>query len=452
MGLTDRTSWRRSRRAKGAATGDSYRSGIPIAAIVNPYFFLLFPAALSIIAWLIPGGDVLTAGYSVKTDPSLIGLVHVAGWYYLCAVVIAAGMFAARGVSKRFGQENTSGTAGRREQRDPLIPQSAYLVLTALSVIGVVYVYAKIAHSLPVFHLIASDQVNVLKSAIPNSAGVQTLRYTTDLAGAIALQRLIQTRRPSVLGIFNLILLFLSSFLSTRLDVLLAVTITLQLECVRRPQFRIRYLWLVTICVLVFAVLIPLSYSRTADSYKASGITNPVSVTLLQMRSYLAVPAQVELGVSTAMANKQLTSELSGPRHALTVIEPSFLMSKTSPSTENTQYGPKPYTGVVNLNSAYTTNSAFADIYSEYGLWGLVYVLLTLLVAAFFYRLFLSLGGVFSLACGILIYCFAEIWRIFLFGQGIVVYLLFVTVVIGLVLRYGRTFGTWSRRRKLSAT
>jgi hypothetical protein len=292
----------------------------------------------------------------------------------------------------------------------------------------------------------------VMKTAIPNSAGVQTLRYTADIAGAVALQRLIETRRPSLLGIFNLILLFLTSFLSSRLDLLLAVAVTLQLECVRRPQLRLQYKWLVAVCLLVFAVLIPLSYSRTADTYKASGISNPVTVTLLQMRSYLAVPAQVELGVATTMANKQLTAEFSGPKHALSVIEPSFLVHSGKPSafTVSTQNGPRPYSGVVNFNPSYTTNSVFADVYSEYGLWGLVYVLITLLVAAFFYRLFLSLGGVFSLACGVLIYCFAEIWRIFLFWQGIVIYLLLVTVMIGLLLRLGRSSGSWPWRRGLS--
>ena len=50
-----------------------------------------------------------------------------------------------------------------------------------------------------------------------------------------------------------------------------------------------------------FTVLTALNYFRNANYYREAGVSNPVAMNLYQMGAYLAVPAQVSLGVSDAV-------------------------------------------------------------------------------------------------------------------------------------------------------
>ena len=95
-------------------------------------------------------------------------------------------------------------------------------------------------------------------------------------------------------------------------------------------------------------------------------------------------------------------------------------------ASDSAQAGTERYLSFVSIANSLTTNSAFADTFSRHGWWGLLYVCLTLGVAGFLFGHFLRYECTLSAAAGVLAYAVAEFWRIFLFAQGIVVYLLLV--------------------------
>jgi len=277
----------------------------------------------------------------------------------------------------------------------------------------------------------------VLKNSLTHGPGIYTLRYTATLSGAIAIERIVESRRLGRLDAANLLMLALAALLAGRLVILLMLTVVLCLEAARKPGIRIAISTLVLIAVAVFAALAPISYLRTAGSYESElGISNPVAIGGLQGIAYLGVPAQVEFGLTTAGVDGHL--QPSTPTFGAAfdaILRPTYLGSAhgvgavTTLPTDN-------YHGQVNVANYDTTNSALADTYADYGFWGLALILIVLAIAGAAYTWLRSVGGMFVLAAGVVLYPFAEIWRIYLFNQGIIQYLALLAILVGLSIRF----------------
>jgi len=66
----------------------------------------------------------------------------------------------------------------------------------------------------------------------------------------------------------------------------------------------------------------------------------------------------------------------------------------------------------------------------------LALILIVLAIAGAAYTWLRSVGGMFVLAAGVVLYPFAEIWRIYLFNQGIIQYLALLAILVGLSIRF----------------
>lgn len=405
---------------------------IRLNRLAKPQTFLLVPAVLSLAAWLVPGTGYVTRGYVTRSHPSVTAVLLVIGWYVVAEAATLAGIVPATRLLRRSAL-----------RRDP-IPRSstdfvstkAYLTLTVLAAIGLLFCCVKLASELPLWHLIVTHQVNVLKNALSNGPGLQTLRYTADLSGAVAIERAIERRRPSWLDAGNIVMLGIVGLLSGRLGILLALTVVLSLEAARHPDAAIRLVTIVLIVLVIFLVFTPISYLRTAGTYEKAGVADPLSITALQVVSYLGVPAQVEMGVVNAAIHGRLRPDSSSLDGAFTaVVRPTYLSHGANSTANPQQAQDGPYHGVVSVSPSYTTNSTLADTYTRDGLWGLALVLIVLAIAAAVYAVLISAGGSFVLAAGVLLYPFAEIWRLYLFNQGIIQYLLLIAIAVGAAMR-----------------
>ena len=87
-----------------------------------------------------------------------------------------------------------------------------------------------------------------------------------------------------------------------------------------------RWLGVAALLLAMFAVLTALNFFRNANFYREEGISNPLSMNLYQTAAYLAVPAQVSIGVADAIMTGAW--EVRGdPLDSLQTIQPTFLQS-----------------------------------------------------------------------------------------------------------------------------
>jgi hypothetical protein len=110
----------------------------------------------------------------------------------------------------------------------------------------------------------------------------------------------------------------------------------------------------------------------------------------------------------------------------LSVLTPTYL--QTSKVSKSLGLNLNVYGGYVDVATNYTTNSAFADVYARQGIWGLFYVLVVISIAGACYAAFEKRGGMLACGSGVLLYSLAEIWRVFLFNDGIVHFLLLAVI------------------------
>jgi hypothetical protein len=93
-------------------------------------------------------------------------------------------------------------------------------------------------------------------------------------------------------------------------------------------------------------------------------------------------------------------------------------------STDSLPRGGERYASTVDVADTLTTNSAFADVLSDHGYWGLFGLALTTGVVGLLLGHLGQYRSVVAAGAGVVGYGVVELWRTYLFGQGIVVFLL----------------------------
>jgi len=182
---------------------------------------------------------------------------------------------------------------------------------------------------------------------------------------------------------------------------------------------------LAVIAISGFAALTALNYVRNANYYREAGVSNPVEMNLYQTGAYLAVPAQVSLGVSDAVVRGAWEKQ-GGALSSLGAVQPTFLqfnkVAKDDSWKQASVYG---YS--VAFAGNFFTNSVFADTYSVYGTWGWLYTILAYGFAGYAFARIFSFSPVIAASAGVVAYCFLEVWRVQILIYGIVVFLLLLT-------------------------
>lgn len=283
-----------------------------------------------------------------------------------------------------------------------------------------------IASTTSIPYAIESHTLNNLAHALPSSASLSTFRYATTVAAPIGVFLWQRKQSRLWLMIVNVSLLMVSVSLASRLSLIMAILIYAFLFVRSRGPIRIKFWVALVSAVVIFGGLTAFSYFRTANYYDARGVTNPVEMTTLQIAAYLGTPFQVSLGVADKIVAGKYTVP-GGPVKSLVAVSPTFLKIAESQNKLTTQNQPR-YGGDISVARNLTTNSAFADTYSRYGWWGLCYVILGLGVAAFLIGVFMRYRSVISVVAAVLLYGFADFWRIYLFNAGFMIFLVGIVV------------------------
>lgn len=405
-------------------------AGRPTPWWFTPPVFILGPVALSFSAWgLLVGSGAIErfppaiatklVGFDAPAPVSLPGAVLLVTFYAFLAWVAMLGWVVG---AARAGRAQAPPPA-------PVAERRYFLIILAVAAVGVGFCWATVASRRSILGALSSQTSNQLYDSLPQNAGVQTLRYACILAAPLG----VYLWRKGVIGaplmVTAVAVLAFNALLSSRLSLLMAACVYLTLRIRTRggsPRRPARTAIAVAATLAVgFLALTGLNYTRNANFYRESGVSDPVAMNLFQSSQYVSVPAQVSLGVADfVMAGKWHVP--SNAADSLDAINPTFLQKKKVRKSDKKKYSAD-YGYSMTFAPQYFTNSVFADTYAEYGAWGWLYTFALYGLAGFLMARLMRGEPVVAASAGVIAYCFAEVWRIQIVSYGFVIFLVLLT-------------------------
>jgi hypothetical protein len=390
------------------------RRNFTLETAVRPHVLLLVGAGLSFLAWAIPWGRTIPAAlrFAPQQPWTLHGMLFLVGWYTFFFAVALGGFHLGRRIPLL-----------QRAERVPW--QSFYVFFTILSLVGTAYAYGYVAVHSP--HAISAAFVhhhfNAVRYALPYAAGASTLRYAASLAGAIAIFELGRGRLRPV-HVLNVLLLVLSAAIASRVSLIIAGIVVAGLaarhfQTTRAPARRVVGVVLLGV-VSLFVALALLNYSRNADFYRSYGVGDPLVMNVDEMVRYLGVPFQASVAVSNHVAEwPEVPSTVAAGTRVYAL--PTYVTSGIPASVARAS---NRYHSLAPIPTILSTNSVLAGMYGVFGVLAFPILGLVALVGAVIaghasrYRSYAFLVSL------VIAYCFAEWWRIYMFNQGIVQFLI----------------------------
>lgn len=380
--------------------------------LFRPWVFLLVPVLVSFLAWSVPGEGTYLRGFAVRSDLSWSAAFVLGAWYLVCVLVLSFGVSVGRSIRPTVGFLAVAA--------EPRFERAFYRFLTVLSLIGVLGAYWLVTRQTSILTALSSDQANLLSTALLDGSSVGTLRYVAAIAAPVGVVLAMERKDSWLLAAVNVLLLLGVVLLSSRLSLIMATTVFVFLYFQRRPDARLRLRVLVPAGALLFALLALFNYTRNAGYYRSLGVENPFLMNVYQMLSYVGAPTQVSVGVADAIAGGRFPRQVSA-FDALQAIVPTFLQTQKGDKSAAVDLGMYAYQ--VDIAPNLNANSSFADVYAQWGWWGLVYTLLVLGLAAALFEHFRQYASVIAVMSGVVGYGFLEYWRGYLFNTGNLVFL-----------------------------
>ncbi|MFJ3380057.1 oligosaccharide repeat unit polymerase [Curtobacterium sp. NPDC090217] len=381
----------------------------------QPWMLLLLPVLASFLAWVVPGEGTYLRGFAVRSNFSLSAAFALGAWYLACILVLAFGSAIGRTVRPSRGL--------LAAEQSAFFERYFYRMLTAFAIVGVCGAYYLISRDLSIVAAIQSDQANLLSEALLDGSSVGTLRYAVTVAAPVGLILALERKASWLSAGVNLVMLLAVVLLSSRLSLIMATAVFIFLYYQRRPAGRLRLGMATCAGIALFLLLAVFNYTRNANYYRSFGVDNPIAMNVYQILSYVGAPSQVSIGVADAIVGGRFPVNVSAVQ-ALQAVVPTFLQSEKGDKSAATDLGLYAYQVDVapNLNA----NSSFADVYAQWGWWGLVYTLIVLGIAAAVFTHFRQYKSAVAVMAGVMAYGFLEYWRGYLFNTGNIVFLVLI--------------------------
>jgi len=409
---------------------------VQIGTLVRPHALLFIGVLLSFLAWALPWGNFVPRGFPKREPVTFSGSLLLAGWYVFFFIIAWGGFRLGRRIKPS-------------ERAERVSAESYYLYFTLLAVIGVVYSYGYIAlhDSQAISNGLFHQQFNEVRKVLPESAGVQTLRYASCLSGGIAIFEL-GRRRVRWLHLVNIALLVLATAVAARILLIIAVIVAVGLTAQHLDRKGISLRRVVVSAAIgaaaLFLALTPFNYFRNAGSYRdVYGVHNPFLMNLDEVIRYLGMPFQASIAVANHVHSwPKLPSEAASG--LTTYMLPTYAQPATPPAVAQAELK---YRTVTTIVESQTTNSVLAATYGVFGLATLAIIGFVAFVAAILAGHASRYVSYVSIASFVIAYCFAEFWRVYAFNAGVVQFLVGATALWGIVGASvdGRASGRWVR-------
>jgi hypothetical protein len=414
------------------------------AKVLRPAPIIALSTALSFAAWSLANLLETEDAIGFTATPSLGTLMYL-GWIVAAIACAHLGYTIVRTAPTR----STPDTAV-----DPVVP-SVKVLHTALlltAAFGIAYVWwLWTRDGLDVLGLIADNQANLLRAAIPLSPGPATLRYAAIPAGALAIRNLFVFRlrsHPSRLrsvDLLSLVALMVVAVPASRLSLLMAlITAATLLWYIDRyvPTGR----QLLVVGVVTAVTLSALNVSRNGGWYRVRGITNPAEMQLYQSASYVGAPVEGGSAAGRALLGYTDTVPPWAFGRVLEPFVPTFFTDAGSGRTAISIHD------ISTIEPNLTTNSVFAELTLRFGIVPMVASLLAIFALAAVVGALLRAPTLATvLAAGPLLYGFAEVWRLYLFNDGLLIFCVAWPLLLHALIRLWENHGPPSARRDVDA-
>lgn len=386
------------------------------------------PVVISFIAWAVPGElNYVTRGFAERSDLTAATIVFILCWYFLCVVAVTAGILIVRAILASPRWSSVGSRPGVRH--DPHAScdftgsssdRRILWWLLGIALVGLVYSYVTILSSGILLPALRGQQGNELFAQLPGGSSLATLRYAIIPAAAVALHLRAEGHVGWPTVALAMIGLLAQAALSNRLSLFACIIcfIYLRLEPRIAARGRPRRLLLFLVAGAAVAVVLTwLNYLRNAPFYRSAGIDNPILMNIYQILTYLGAPAQAQVGATNGYLTGRLDIDLTDPMDRLTILTPTFFRSADKSAGITYEH----FDGTVDLAAYLNTNSVLADGLASIGLAGLLLAGLGLVFAGCLYAWFDSKSSVARVGAGLLLYCFAEMWRLYMLNTGLVI-------------------------------
>lgn len=362
---------------------------------LKPHWIVFFTFLASACAWLIPDFLGFYKGFEDAEELDLLSLTFILAWYFFIITLAFVGFSLG---SKLFKVRQFS-------QYARLDRSYIYYLYSFIAFIGFLYTVFVTFQVLGIngfIYSVLSFTTNRIAEAIYHdySAGIFSLRYVLILSFGWALYRILILKRFRLIDFLNVFFfIFYIAFFGRRLQLVCSLIVFLALANKDFNLFRqiklSRFYWLV---FFGFILLSTATLLRNYGSYERMGFSNPLSAVITNIVSYLAAPFQASLAVGNNVLD------------AFRGVD---------------------YWEYTDLDHTLTANSAFADMVTSQGMMAIIKINISALVFGFIGGwLHRNKENYLYTGYPIILYAFAELWRIDLFSKGIFLTLLIVSVMV----------------------
>ncbi|MEK6477762.1 hypothetical protein WJR50_09520 [Catalinimonas sp. 4WD22] len=366
--------------------------------LLKPHWIVFFTVSVSALAWLTPDFFGYYKGFKVAESMNLLSLLFIFTWYFLAIFICWVG----------FSLGNKFPKIKEADQYASLDKAHIYRWYSVIALIGIfytIYVTFKVLGFYGFFYAIITFTTNKIAYAIYQdySAGIFSLRYVIIIAFGWALYRVIILKKIQLIDILNIgVFIFYIAFFGRRLQLVCSILVFLTLANRYNSLFKKvklnRFYWLVFFGFIMLSVATLL---RNYGSYAEMGYSNPLSAVLANVIAYLAAPFQVSLGVGN-----NVLDAFSGVG----------------------------YRSFTEVDTTLTANSAFAEMVTSQGTRAIMKVNAWALFFGFMSGwLYKNKENYLYTGYPIILYAFAELWRIDLFDKGIFYTLLIAAIGIPII-------------------
>lgn len=368
-----------------------------LKSVFTPYGVLLCTVLLSLIAWLIPDFGILRKGFSKPFSLFSFGFILAVLWYL--SALFTALLSYSLALKKKLSPHVFDHYATLEKKRP-------YVILTLFALTGCVASYIVILSSVgisTIFDYLTTGQANQLKYILYDdySAGLLSLRYLSIQSCALAIFRRYFLKLKSRLDIINILLLLSIVIISSRLSLIMMIFMCLILIASHSRSIKIKPFKIAAAGLVFFILLSVLSYTRNKGFYEAQGY-GFWSAGVSEIVTYLGTPFQG----AVAVGNK-----------------PDYILMH-----------PNNWTRYAYIEESLSTNSAFLQLYKSYG-WNSFFVMLFTTAVFSYIAGFLKMqkNNYLYLSVLTILYAFAEFWRLYWFGSGIMITLVVFPFIIILI-------------------
>lgn len=377
--------------------------------ILKPYYLVILTAFISFCVWLIPFDSSFRTGYQIKATLTSESVFILVLWYLSITIVSFLGY-----------------KVGRKIKKNKLlnhIPDNYfYQMVSILAGIGVVYTIIYLILIDPfIFLNVLKGSANEIKKALYEnySMGLLSLRYVVAISGSIAIANIIIFKKLKSIDVLNVLMLLLIAAISARLLIIMSSLLVLGILSKKKVVIKTRFI--IPGIVILFLLLSFYNNSRNINFYTDRyNINSPFMANIMEIVTYIGSPFQASVGIANNIA---VFTEWSNISNIMTVI----------PVLDFAYDKKLDYRSYVDIESSLTTNSAFVELFSVMGIYSFIVIILTSFLNSIIMGHFSRYKSYIFLIEFVLLYCFAEIWRIYLFKEGIILTLLCAIVISSII-------------------